>query len=110
VHITGVPEAVDGSNVLIDEVMPDAPAAKAGVLPGDVLLQVGDHKISSPEDVMDAIFYITADDDLRLRIVRNGKEMEFQAHPTDPPDSNRSKIPLMEPVAGPTPALNIRGN
>jgi serine protease Do len=110
VHIKGVPESVDGSSVLIDEVIPDTPAAKAGLLPGDVLLQVGDHKISSPEDVMDATFYITADDDLRLRVMRNGKEMEFQAHPIDPPDFNRPKIPLIEPVAGPTPALNIRGN
>jgi serine protease Do len=111
VHVKDVPETVDGSHVLIDEVMPDTPAEKAGLLPGDVLLQVGDHKISTPEDVLDAIFYITADDDLRLRVMRSGKEIEFQAHPVDPPGaSNHPRIPLVEPVAGPTPTLKIGGN
>ena len=111
VHIKGVPETVDGSNVLIDEVTPDAPGAKAGLLAGDVLLQVGDHKISSPEDVLDAIFYITAEDDLRLRVARSGKEIEFQAHPIDPPDANHPKLPSIGSIGEPTPApLKIGGN
>jgi len=110
VHVKEIPETVDGSHVLIDEVMPDAPAEKAGLLPGDILLQVGDHKISTPEDVLDAIFYITADDDLRLRVARSGKEMEFEAHPVDPPGANHHRLPLIEPVAGPTPTLKIGGN
>jgi len=113
VHIKGGPEIVDGSNVLIDEVTPDAPGAKAGLLPGDILLQVGNHKIASPEDVLNAIFYITAEDDLRLRVARSGKDMEFLAHPIDPPDVNRPKSTSFEPIAGPTPpssSLKIGGN
>jgi serine protease Do len=110
VHVKGVSGAVNGSNVLIDEVMPDTPGAKAGLQPGDILLQVGDHKISSPEDVLDAIFYITAGDDLPLRVARSGKEMDLRAHPIDPPDTNRPKPPLIEPLAGPTPSLKIGGN
>jgi serine protease Do len=111
VHIKGIPESVDGSSVLIDEVMPDTPGAKAGLLPGDILLQVGDYKIASPEDIFDAIFYITAEDDLRVRVARAGKVMEFQAHPVDPPDANHAKIPALDPIAGPTPApLKIDGN
>jgi serine protease Do len=110
VHIKEAPISVDGSNVLIDEVTPDSPGAKAGLLPGDILLQIGDHKISSPEDIFDAIFYTTADDDLRLRVARGGKEMELQARPIDPPDPNRPQFPSMAPVAAPTPALKIDGN
>jgi len=105
------PETVDGSNVLIDEVKPDSPGAKAGLIPGDILLQIGDHKISSPEDIFDAMFYTTAEDALRLRVARSGKELEFQAQTIAPPDPNHPRIPFAEPIAGPTPApLKIGGN
>jgi S1-C subfamily serine protease len=110
VNVKESPDTVDGSNVLIDEVTPDSPGAKAGLLPGDILLQVGDHKISSPEDIFDAVFYTTAEDDLRLRVARNGQEMEFQARPIAPPDTSHPRMPSIEPIAGPTPALKIGGN
>lgn len=114
VHVKGVLEPISGSHVVIDEVMPDAPASKAGLLPGDVLLQLGDRKIAQPEDVLDAIFYITAEDDLPIRVAREGAEVQVHVTPADPPDAEHPKaLPPLPPLAPPpeaTPnALKIEG-
>ena len=114
VHVKGVLDPVSGSHVVIDEVMPDAPAAKAGLLSGDVLLQLGDRKIAQPEDVLDAIFYITAEDDLPIRVARDGAEVQVHVTPADPPDAEHPKaLPPLPPLAPPpeaTPsALKIEG-
>jgi len=53
---------VDGSRAMVTQVAEDTPAARSGLKEGDVLLQVGKKKISDPEDVFDASFYITAGD------------------------------------------------
>ena len=88
-----------------------AMAGAASQVVSPLLAQVGDHKIASPEDVLDAIFYITAEDDLRLRVARGGKEIEFQAHPIDPPEANHPKLPSIGSIEEPTPApLKIGGN
>ena len=111
VHIRGSSEVSGGSCVVIDEVQPDAPAFKAGVLPGDILLQLGSRKITHPEDVLDAIFYITAEDDLLMRVARSGTELEMHVRPLDPPESGHPKIPPLGAVAEPTPTpLKIGGN
>jgi len=41
---------------------------------GDVVLQVGDLKVTTPEDVLDASFFITAGDPTTIRVSREGKE------------------------------------
>lgn len=73
------------STAEVKDLLPDSPGWKAGVRIGDVLLQVGDRKITSPDEVRDAAFYLTADDDVTLRISRDEEELEFQARPIDPP-------------------------
>ena len=111
VHIQGSSEASGGSSVVIDEVLPDSPASSAGVQPGDILLQLGSRKIIHPEDVLDAVFYITAEDDLLMRVARNGTELEIHVRPLDPPESGHPKIPSLGVSAEATPApLKIGGN
>jgi len=104
VHVKGVLEALSGSHVVIDDVMPDAPAARAGLLPGDDLLQLGDRKIAQPEDVLDAIFYITAEDDLPVRVARDGAEVQVHVTPLDPQDAEHPKsLPSLPPLTPPSP-------
>lgn len=75
-------EEVQGSHVRITELGPDTPASKAGLQNGDVLLQVGRVAIADVEDVIDAAYYLTADDTVNVKIVRDGQEMELKVHST----------------------------
>jgi S1-C subfamily serine protease len=71
---------VDGSRAMVTQVAEDAPAARSGLKEGDVLLQVGKKKISDPEDVFDASFYITAGDTVPITVMRGDQKMTFQVH------------------------------
>jgi serine protease Do len=61
--------------------MENSPAAKAGIQPGDVILQVGDRKIDSLEDVLNAAFYMTAGEEVPLTVSRGGRLMDIKVVP-----------------------------
>lgn len=71
-------QQVDGSRAMVTQVAEDAPASRAGLKAGDVLLQVGKKEITDPEDVFDASFYITAGDNVPITVMRGDKKMTFQ--------------------------------
>lgn len=71
-------QQVDGSRAMVTQVAEDAPASRAGLKAGDVLLEVGKKKITDPEDVFDASFYITAGDTVPITVMRGDKKMTFQ--------------------------------
>lgn len=75
--------APDGSGVRVEDFVEDAPAAKAGLEKGDVLLQVGDTKIQSPEDVLAAAFYLTAGDEVSITVLRGDEKMTLNVQPAD---------------------------
>lgn len=85
---------VQGSTALIEEVIPGGPADKAGIEKGDVLLQLGGKVISSPEDMLDATFYLTAEDAVEIRIARDNDLEELTVHPIEAP-SQRSFFPAL---------------
>jgi S1-C subfamily serine protease len=85
-EIEAISQAVDGSTAGVKDVFADSPAHKAGIRAGDVLLLVGQHQVRTPEDVLDAAFYLTADDEVPLRISRNEEKIELKAQPIDHPD------------------------
>ena len=47
-----------------------------------MLLQVGKKKISDPEDVFDASFYISAGDVVPITVMRGNQKMIFHVHAT----------------------------
>ena len=78
-------EEVSGSNIEVIGFVPESPAEKSGVQPGDLILKVGDRKISSLEDVLDAAFYLTAGDEVPLTLSRAGQTMEIKVVPAPNP-------------------------
>lgn len=99
VRIKPLEEPVNGSTASVEEVLPDAPAEKAGLHPGDVIVQVGNHHITCPEDVLDASFFLTATDETIIRVAREGSEMDLSVMPIDP---RTPAISSPEPTAIPT--------
>ncbi len=59
---------------MVTQVAEDTPAADAGLKEGDVLLQLEKKKISDPEDVFDASFYITAGDTVPITVMRGDQK------------------------------------
>ena len=70
------------AGVLVNDVIDGSPAAKAGMERGDVILSLEDVPISSVLDYRDALGEYTANDSLRLKIFRKGRELTVSAIPS----------------------------
>ncbi len=85
-----------------------SPGQKAGLQTGDVLLQVGSRTIGSPEDVLDAAFYIAAEDEVKLRVARGDQTIDLTVTAADRPNTSArtaGDIPSFAPADG----ANLRG-
>jgi hypothetical protein len=69
--------AYTGQGMRIDGVSKGKTAEKAGLKPGDVLLQLGDYKFVDVETYMNALQHFRKGDRTTLRISRNGEEKTF---------------------------------
>lgn len=65
-----------GNRVLLSLVMPGTPAESAGMLPGDVIEQIGDYPVRTLDDLRNAMFYNRVGQYTRVRLLREGKLVE----------------------------------
>jgi serine protease Do len=84
------------------QIMQDTPAARSGIKAGDILLQVGRKKVTQPEDVLDASFFITAGDAVPITVMRGDQKLTFLVQATLHPASRTGPL-LASPV---TPGMN----
>jgi serine protease Do len=70
-------EPAGGSRAQLTQIMQGTPAASCGMKEGDVLLQLGHKKITEPEDVFDASFYVTAGDVVPITVLRGNRTLTF---------------------------------
>jgi S1-C subfamily serine protease len=68
----------------IVRVLPNSPAAAAGIRPADVLLSVGSRRISDYADAANAFFYLIPGQPVRVKLLRGGEQIEFTLAPTRP--------------------------
>ncbi|OFW20737.1 MAG: hypothetical protein A3G21_22550 [Acidobacteria bacterium RIFCSPLOWO2_12_FULL_66_21] len=66
----GVLWGVEGGEVVAREVAPGTPAARAGVAPGDVLLQIDRQEIRMPDDVVEALHASSGGQTLTYNVLR----------------------------------------
>ena len=69
--------AYNGPGLRIDGVSKGKVAEKIGLKAGDVLLQLGEHKFVDIQTYMQALQHFKKGDKTTLRILRDGKEMNF---------------------------------
>jgi len=62
--------------VMVTEVMPDTPAAKAGLKSEDVILAVGDKQVNTPEELREIISGSKAGSEVVLHLQRGDQKME----------------------------------
>jgi serine protease Do len=102
INVSLARQPVEGSLAEMTQIMEDTPAARSGIKAGDILLQVGRKKVTQPEDVLDASFFITAGDVVPVTVMRGNQKLTFNVQATMHPAS-RTGLLLAAPG---TPAMN----
>jgi S1-C subfamily serine protease len=80
VEIAAIPE--QNSRTRIISVAPGSPAEGGGIHAGDMLLSLGNHMIHTPDDILEASFYLTAGEPLDVTISRDGTTQRLTLHST----------------------------
>src|SRR6267154_798914 len=96
INVSMARQPVEGSLAEMTQIMEDTPAARSGIKAGDILLQVGRKKVTQPEDVLDASFFITAGDVVPVTVMRGNQKLTFNVQATLHPAS-RSGVLLASP-------------
>lgn len=68
----------DAKGVLIGGVVADAPAARAGIKPGDVLTRVGTRAVTSPAELLASVAALKPSSQVEVAVQRGGKALSFQ--------------------------------
>lgn len=78
---------------IVESVMPDSPAQKAGIQPGDRITEVGGHVATSWKGIS-AIVKANLGSDITLRLTRDGTETEATLRPllAEYPDGHRKPL------------------
>jgi len=67
----------DTKGVVVSGIVQDAPAAKAGIKPGDVLTQVGEHAVLSPAELLTRVAALKPKSQVEVSVQRASKAMSF---------------------------------
>jgi len=65
-------------------VIPDSPAASAGLQVGDIITAINDTSVDSANDVVNAVAFLRVDSHASVSVLRNGKKMVLKATLNDP--------------------------
>ena len=63
--------------LLVVNVMPDGPAARAGILVGDIVVSLENNAVDSPEQLMDLLMTIGAGKALPVQVIRGAATMDI---------------------------------
>lgn len=96
VTVQEIPSAVQGSRMAVDLVDPAGPAAST-FRPGDVILQVGNIPVKEPEDALDASFFLTAGEQVDVRIARGGELLTIPFTPVHHPLGRKTELQALGP-------------
>jgi len=79
VPFLGVRTKEDKGRLLVEELVPNSPSAKAGLKKGDIILALDGQKVNDPNDLMEIIGAKSVGDDLALQVEREGKTHDLKA-------------------------------
>lgn len=77
----GVDEGVSGA--LVQEIVSDSAAEKAGIEVGDIIVAIDDEAVTSASDLRTAVGLRRSGETVRIKVVRDGKEKSFSATLTE---------------------------
>jgi C-terminal processing protease CtpA/Prc len=71
------------AGIVITDVMPNSPAAQAGLNRDDVVTAINDHPIKTPDDLRSAIQSAGSGKEITLQVLRGNKTVSLKATPRD---------------------------
>lgn len=83
--------------VLVESVVPDSPAATAGIEPKDILVKIGDATVGSISDIMEQVD-LAKETEQTLTVIKKGVSTEIKLTPAKRPES--AKMPVAPPMDG----------
>ena len=83
--------AKDTKGVLISDVVPDSPAAKAGLKPGDILLEFQGKKMEGPADLQKAVGLAEPGQEAKTKIWRDQSERTVDITIGEAPDDREAQ-------------------
>src|SRR5882724_11556716 len=83
--------AKDSKGVLINEVAPDSPAAKAGLKPGDILLEFDGRPMEGPGDLQRAVGLMSPDRTAKVKVWRDQSEKIVEVKVGQAPDERQAQ-------------------
>jgi S1-C subfamily serine protease len=98
VSVIEADEPLHNSTAVIQSFADGSPAMDSGLQQGDVLLRIGTVEIRSPPDVVNASFFLTAEQDVPITVLRDGKEITVTVTAADHPGIVQQKFPLFAPA------------
>ncbi|WP_425454790.1 DegQ family serine endoprotease [Inmirania thermothiophila] len=73
-----------GEGAVIAQVVPGSPAEKAGLQPGDVVVEINGRRVRNSADLRNAIGLLRVGERVRLEIVRDGRRRTVEAEIAEP--------------------------
>jgi serine protease Do len=77
---------------LVNEVMPNGPAAKAGLRSGDIVLEIQGREIKEGKDLMRAVLLYPVGEKLSVTVLRDGQPQKLTVTTAERPDSRETKL------------------
>jgi serine protease Do len=97
----------DNKGVLLSEVMPDSPAAKAGLQSGDILLEFQGKKMEAPADLQRAVGLTSPGSSAKVKVWRDQSEKTLEVKIGEAPDEQREARGGPGPKGGGASALGV---
>jgi len=91
-EVEDAPSPVEGSIARVVALQPDTPAARHGLIKGDILLGINETEIHSIQDLVDAAFHLTAGEEAKFHISRDGEKMAIGVHPVLHPHAAQTPL------------------
>ncbi len=88
----------DARGALVDAVGPDSPAAKAGIKPGDLIVQFNGREIRDFSELRRRVSQAKVGEELPVQVLRDGKKVALKVRLIEEPRSGRAALPA--PPAG----------
>lgn len=96
VHPVPIDEVLKGQlnlpgGLVVDQIVPDSPAAQAGIKRGDILLRFGDRSLNSVQELLEAVT-ANGKSETSLTILRGGQEETLKVTPAERPEELRIEL------------------
>lgn len=96
VDIRSMPDAAQkalGKGVLIGEVMPDSPAARGGIKPGDVVVKINGKPVDDRTDMLRLVSATSPGKKIEVVVMRQGKEKQLTVEVVEKPRAAEKATP-----------------